>query len=115
MLDWRSGENTTAVLTDEQCLSPRPPRPTYQQEIFNSEDVAAQDGRPDLLHPEALATPRCTGSRDDVIASDRGQLLRQHLGLAIGEVGVAGYDGGFGNHNSGTGVFKVGMDGNLVT
>lgn len=50
-----------------------------------------------------------------MIASDRGQLLRQHLGLAIGKVSVSGDDGSFGNHNSGTCVFKVGMDGNLVT
>lgn len=115
MLGRRSRENITTLLFSKMNHFFLQPRPTHQQEIFNSKDVAAQDRRPDLLYPKALATPWRTGSRDNVIASDWWQLLRQHLGLAIGKVSVAGYDGSFWNHDAGTCVLKVGMDRNFIT
>lgn len=115
MLGRRSRENITTLLFSKMNHFFLQPRSTHQQEIFNSKDVAAQDRRPDLLYPKALATPWRTGSRDNVIASDWWQLLRQHLGLAIGKVSVAGYDGSFWNHDAGTCVLKVGMDRNFIT
>lgn len=50
-----------------------------------------------------------------MIASDRGQLLSEHFGLAIGKVSVSGHNSCFGDYDSGTCVLKVSMDGDVIT
>lgn len=88
---------------------------THLQEILHAQDVAAQDGRLQLLDSDGFAPPRLRHARDDVVAPDAGELLGEHLGLPVGQVGVLGDDGCFGHHDARAGVLEVSVDANLIT
>lgn len=49
-----------------------------------------------------------------MVATDTGEFLGEHLGLAVGQVGVFGHDGRLGHHDAGAGVLKVCVDTDLV-
>uniref|UniRef100_A0A2D4FYS6 Uncharacterized protein n=1 Tax=Micrurus corallinus TaxID=54390 RepID=A0A2D4FYS6_MICCO len=85
------------------------------QEILHSQDVAAQNGRLDLPDSERLSPPGLGHAGGDVVASDAGELLGEHLGLPIGQVGVLGHNGRLGHHDPGAGVLKVSIDADVIT
>lgn len=87
----------------------------HLQEILHAQDVAAQDGRFEFPHTDGFATPGFGGAGDDVVATDTGEFLGEHLGLAIGQVGVFGHNGRLGHHDAGAGVFKICVDTDFIT
>ncbi|KAG8146606.1 hypothetical protein E2320_013742, partial [Naja naja] len=77
------------------------------QEILHAQDIAAQNRRLDLPDSERLSPPGLGRAGGDVVASDAGELLGEHLGLPIGQVGVLGHNGRLGHHNPGAESFAV--------
>lgn len=74
-----------------------------------------QDRGFNLFDPQGFATPRLRHPRDDVVASDTGELLGEDLGLSIGQVGVFGNNSCLWYYNPGTSVLKVSIDADIIT